>query len=376
MSFPSIFKYPLQGLLLCLLLNCNAFAQGNRPPEWLNKMVKVSSETHDNAGTLCMVDFPNKNQWIAVAGYANKAQNVPAIANYSFEIGSMTKMFIATAILQLHEQGLLDINKPISKYIDEPWVKNLNRFNKKDWSDSISIRSVMNHTAGIYDYLDDGSDEATIEKYGYQGRLKISPREIIRTSNTRGSYGPPNKKWRYSNTGYQALGILIEKVSGQNYQQYIRTHILQPANLTQTYFGTNMTEQQAKTKMQGYFNGQKIQMSFYLAGAAGEIVSTMPDMVKFIRAWWQGDFFSKAETTQLLRNSSFVGTGSIGQYGLANMHLFNIYGHSGQTFGFNAFAGIIPEKNIVVIWVSNDSQASAYSPVINIADKLDPQDKH
>ncbi|WP_053406197.1 serine hydrolase [Persicobacter sp. CCB-QB2] len=359
-------------LLLLSLLLCPqpAFPQTEHAPEWLNERVLVSSESHHQTGTLCLIDFPNGRQWMAVAGLANKEQNVPALGNYYVEIGSMTKMFIATAILQLHEDSLLNIYKPFTSYIQEPWAKNLNRWKKKNWSDSISILNMLNHTAGIFDYLDDGTDQATVDKYGYEGKVRFKPRELIRNSNIEGSYGPPNKKWHYSNTAYLALGILIETVSGKPWQDYIQEHILDPANLQRTKFGTRMNKEELSKKMQGYFDGKKINMAFSLAGASGEMVSTLPDMAVFIRKWWGGEFFKYPETTNLLRTAHFADIGPLGSYGMGIMHLMDLYGHGGQTFGFSGFGGILPQKEIVLIWIQNDSQVGVYPAILDISDEL------
>jgi CubicO group peptidase (beta-lactamase class C family) len=193
------------------------------------------------------------------------ANDVKVDGDSPFLIGSVTKVFTAVAIMQLYEQGKIDIDKPISDYI--PDFKIQQRFTD---SAPITIRTVLTHHAGIpSDYY--------LHKFS---KNKHDFNEILPYLNSQYTCYPVGKLWAYSNLGYALLGILIERVSGMKYEDYISSYIFNPLKMNNSGFYTDYYTQ--KNIAVSYDNNGELKDELpILDKPAGAIYSTVNDMVKF-----------------------------------------------------------------------------------------------
>lgn len=147
---------------------------------------------------------------ITTLGYANLDAQTPVQHDHLFQIGSIGKSFTALALLQLYEQGQLDLHAPITHYL--PWLEIPSKFAP------ITIHHLLTHTAGIVM----GTDESPT-MLGEAWRLRFTPATC-----------PPGEWFHYSNTGYKVLGLVLETLTGQPYAQIIRERILTPLGMTAT----------------------------------------------------------------------------------------------------------------------------------------------
>jgi CubicO group peptidase (beta-lactamase class C family) len=144
-------------------------------------------------------------------GYADREKNIPYSPETVFDIGSLTKQFTAAAILKLEEQGKLRVTDPLSKYL--PGVP--------EDKAAITLHHLLTHSAGMQDVF--GGDYEVMTREG-----------IVRAALGSKLLWSPGTRYRYSNSGYSLLGVVIELVSGMPYERFLRTHLFKPAGLKKT----------------------------------------------------------------------------------------------------------------------------------------------
>jgi CubicO group peptidase (beta-lactamase class C family) len=211
-------------------------------------------------------------------GMANYELNVANTPETVFRIGSITKMFTAYGILQLEEKGKLSVNDPVVKYVPEVPMA---------WS-AITIHQLLCHRSGIPDF---GRAKAH-DNFADPQHIENSMKEYA----DKPLVNEPGAVFHYSNSGYELLGRVIEKVSGESYEAYITQNILKPAGMTHT--SMDHTSDLVPHRASGYrFDGENVinaprsQPDF---SPAGGLQSTLDDMYRLDRAMTSGKLFSKA----------------------------------------------------------------------------------
>ncbi len=182
----------------------------------LDNYVKRMAERDVFSGSVLLAKG-DKVLYKAAYGMASKRFNVPNNLQTKFNLGSMNKMFTSTAIMQLVEAGKLSLNDKLSKFADESWLP-------KDITDKIEIRHLLTHSSGLGSYFNQTYMETSKNRY----RDLDDYKPLIIDETLRFEPGTDNS---YSNTGMFMLGVVIEKVSGQDYFSYIRDHIYNPAGM-------------------------------------------------------------------------------------------------------------------------------------------------
>jgi CubicO group peptidase (beta-lactamase class C family) len=153
-------------------------------------------------------------------GLANREWNVPVTVDTEFRIGSVTKQFTAAAIFQLIEAGKVALDDPVSTYVEglpHAWT-------------GITIRQLLNHTSGIADF---------VQYNGFihgPARLDLMPDQILDLVRDQPLEFAPGSRFKYTNTGYALLGMIIERISGQSYADYMQQHVLRALNLNHTAY--------------------------------------------------------------------------------------------------------------------------------------------
>lgn len=206
-----------------------------------------------------------------------------------FNIASITKMFTAVAALQLYEQGKIDLKEPVGKYLPD--------YPNKIVRNSVTVHQLLTHTSGLNNFYVTNLDN--IKNSDYQEISDFVPLFVKDTLLSK-----PGTKYDYSGTGFVVLGLIIEKVSGENYYDYIRKNILEPSNMTAT--SEIQVDSIVKNKASGYtsqFGKNKVlkKNEYYLtkASPAGFYYSTVEDLFNFSRALRNHKLLSK-KTTDLM----------------------------------------------------------------------------
>lgn len=269
--------------------------------------------------------------WAYASGEGNIERNHKVDADSAFRIGSTTKTFVATVVLQLAGEKKLSLDDTVEK-----WLPGLIKGNGYDGS-KITIRQLLNHTSGIADYLTPDLKEKLIENpsENYAAEKLIS----------RALQLEPVKGWSYSNTNMVIIGLLIQKVTGESYAEQIQKRIIDPLSLKETVLpGSSMDI--PKKNARGYLNtGDKlVDITLFnpsFANASGEMISTGEDMTTFFRALLGGKLLTPEMQKEMVTHT--VDT-RLGKYGLG-IHATKlpdgteVWGHGGGIPGFTNFAG-------------------------------------
>ena len=326
------------------------------------KTVKINTDTlssQSNATMLVLIDQGDK-ELIYTSGLSDKDKHIKAKDEDLFEIGSASKMFTAIAILQLIEQNKLSLETTLDKIYPTGDIRNLANLGEKNYWNKITVEMLLNHTSGMIDYLNVyGDDAKAMEELAIKGKV-YSFDDLIEMAIKHGDMNfIPGTNFKYCNTGYIILGDIITKKSGMPWREYIKKHIIEVAGMNDTYFGSEITKDALSRKMQGHFAGESSFMPPTLAGSAGEIVSNLKDLKKFLVAWQDGQLFSDPKTLLMQQTKGFQimypeQTNRL-TYGYGVMQIDGFYGHGGQTFGFQCYVTYNPKSKKLYVVSANDA---------------------
>jgi len=334
---------------------------GELTQEGVQKVVDAFSKANDNVGSQLLVSLNDKS-YSAAAGWADREKKLPMKPDMPFEIGSATKVFTGVAIFQLIEEGKLSLDTPLIKFYPKGEITAIADYKGKGYWDKVTVGMLLHHTSGIVDYLNVYDDATAMKVFGKPG-VTYDLDSIVDLVVEHGDMNfVPGARHEYCNTGFYILGDLIQKVTGMDWRDYVQKNILDKAGMKRTWFGTRLPESVKKELPVGYAKGKPVRMPYSLAGSAGEIVSTLEDLEKFMRAWGEGKLYKKRSTLEIqLKEGFFQHYKEIRNiyYGYAIMKIEGWYGHGGQTFGFQSFIAYKPENGAVVIAATNDSIAWA-----------------
>lgn len=294
-------------------------------------------------------------------GWANREWNVPNVPESKFRLGSITKQFTATAILQLVEAGKLKLDDPISKYyLSSPAA----------WS-KVTIHHLLSHTSGIPSYTD---LPGFFQKESMTDR---TPAEIVKLTQDMPLEFQPGEKFKYDNSGYILLGYVIEKVTGEKYADYLREHIFDRLGMRDTGYDT--AKEIIPHRDEGYvYTGARWINAPYLAMslpyAAGSLYSTVDDLL----IWDQALYAHKSLTAASLDRMFTPNKNNYG-YGWFIDTEFNRKheGHGGGINGFNTVISRYPDDKVTVIVLAN-MNTGAVGPIAKglaamvFGEKVDP----
>ena len=337
-------------LLFCFLAAVGLLPAQSPVAAELDKVV-TGFATHRHFMGAVLVAKDGKVLLEKAYGKANLEWDVPNTTDGRFRLGSITKQFTATAILQLVAKDKLSLDAPLCKFLDtcpETWKE-------------VTVHHLLNHTSGIPSYT--GLPEFKLPRLR---RLPLTPVEIAMLSKDKPLEFKPGEKMAYNNTGYVLLGHIIEKVSGQRYDEYLKSNIFEPLGMNAS--GYDVTEHIIPKRVtgyswtsKGYANATFLDMS--LPHAAGSLYSTLGDLYKWDRALHGDKVLSAAMKTKMF-------TPGLNDYAygwtVTKRNNRQTISHGGGIFGFSTMIQRFPEEDVVVIVLSNVENVSAG----NIANSL------
>ncbi len=254
-------------------------------------------------------------------------------------VGSVTKTFTAAVILQLVDEGVLVLDDPA-----DDWVADL------ELGAGVTIRRLLNHTSGLYNYTDDAAFLASVAE-------SATPREVIAFARAHGQVFEPGTSWLYSNTGYYVLGLVIEAATGSPYHEVVRERLLDPLGLADSFFED--FEPVVGGMADGHVGGREgtdlIHMSW--AWAAGGLVSTGDDLCRWADALFAGDVVPATLLGEMLE-PDVASVLAHDDYGLGIMRRTQsgtyLAGHTGSTMGFRGELFFDLETGACVALLTND----------------------
>ena len=201
--------YQFIGLILLTLIQTASAKEEFSFKDWRDTVIK------SNFSGIVLIAAENRVLFKEAFGLANREENIPFSEDTIFDIGSLTKQFTAAAILKLQESNKLSVNDPLTKFFD--MVPN----DKKN----ITVHHLLTHTAGFIATRGGGSANL----YDI-----VTKKELIDTALKSKLLAPPGTQYNYSNIGYNILAIIVEKITGDNYETFYYDHLFEPAGLTKT----------------------------------------------------------------------------------------------------------------------------------------------
>jgi len=282
-------------------------------------------------------------------GEASKRFHVANNLETRFNLGSMNKMFTATAITQLVERGIVSFDDPISKYVDETWLP-------REITDKVTIHHLLSHTSGLGSYFNETYDRSSRELF-----RDVDDYKPLVVGDTLAF--EPGERYMYSNTGMLLLGVVIESATGQSYFDYIRENIYKPAGMTRSdsYEMDYPVENLAIGYDPDYSSEYGWQNNLYKhvikGGPAGGGFSTVGDLHRFALALTSGKLVSESSLETMWTDKSGAGYGY--GFGLSEGPLGRVVGHSGGFSGINANLSMFVDAGYVVAVMSNYGGAAS-----------------
>jgi D-alanyl-D-alanine carboxypeptidase len=289
-----------------------------------------------------------KSVFAEAYGLADREHKTPNTLKTRFRIGSMNKMFTAVATLQLIQAGKLGLDDPLGKYLSD--------YPNKELASKVTIQHLLTHTGGTGDIFGPEYRAHRLELRTLQDYVKLY--------GSRGLQFEPGSQWRYSNYGFVLLGLVIEKVSGQSYYDYVRENVYKPAGMTST--GSEPEDQPDKDRSVGYThmggNGWHPNTDTlpYRGTSAGGGYSTVEDLLRFAAGLQQNKLLN-AHYTELLTTGKVEARDGRYAYGFDD-HTMNgtrCFGHGGGAPGMNGDLQICPGSGFVVVVLANMDPESA-----------------
>jgi CubicO group peptidase (beta-lactamase class C family) len=326
--------------LFWLLISLKSFEQSGTDEsisQKLDEYISSANAVNKFNGTALIAE---KGEILLEKGYGSKNVLTHSIhdTNSVFQIGSITKSFTAVVILRLQEEGKLSVYDRLNKFF--PDFPN---------ADKITILNLLTHTSGIHDYTDIISEEdSAIVCY------PVTRERVLDAFKDKGQIFKPGKKFEYNNSGYFLLGMIIEKVTGGQYEAVVRKMIFDPLGMTNS--GFDYKNLKDSNKAQGYIvlnkdsmrTNQTVDSTVYFS--AGAMYSTVGDLYRWSKA---------IANHQLLSDSSwqeaFIPYKD--KYGLG-FFIDSLFGkrfvrHSGGLLGFTSEFLFYPKEDVTIILLNN-----------------------
>lgn len=277
-------------------------------------------------------------------GMANMEWGIPNQPDTKFRIGSITKQFTATVILQLVEEGKIRLDGKLTDYLPDY---------RRDTGDRVTIHQLLNHTSGIPSYTD------RREFFAESSRDPYTTADFIKKFGSGDLVFEPGSKFSYNNTGYFLLGAIIEKVTGKPYEVVLKERIFNPLKMTDTGYDHSATILPKRASgydktSAGFVNAAYLDMS--IPYAAGSLYSTVGDLYKWEQALYEGNIVSAD-------NKKLMFTPGLGNYGFGLFISDQPIGktgektkmiqHGGGIPGFNSLLTRLVDKQQTVILLDN-----------------------
>lgn len=350
-------------IISLITFGCNENPDANQFPstkEAINSPSKVAeltdqfltSEAEKGFSGAVMIFEKGKPSFEKGYGFIDSNQKIPIDENTLFDLGSITKTFTATAILKLEELGKLSTKDLITKYFEDiPKEKQ-----------SITLHHLLTHSSGLTGAIGDDYDSSTTEDF------------LEKTWKSKLVF-PVGEGYEYSNVGFSLLGMIIEKVSGEEYDSFLQKNIFQPAGMENTGYTTKGTEMQKVahginragedwgSPRAKNWNGKS---PFWHLKANGGLLTTSHDMGKWCEAILENKIL-KPETWQKQLNGYVdEGEGTFYGYGVVEFEKGKHYGHNGGNGIFRADWHFFPEEKSAIFVVSN----AANVPLFQVSNDL------
>jgi len=308
---------------------------------FLDALIPSQLQNRNIAGAVVSVVKDGQVLFQKGYGYADVEAKQTVLPDQAlFRPGSISKLFTATAVMQLVEQGKLDLDRDVNGYLDFAIPKT--------YSDPVTLRQLLTHTAGF---------EETLKNLFVAHESDIKPLRTYLVNQMPARIFPPGKVPSYSNYGFTLAGYIVERASGEKFERYVDNHILKPLRMTNSTFDQPLPPQLAPQMSKGYLNASKKphDFEFVQAAPAGALSTTAADMTRFMLAFLQdgsvdGVAILKPETVGQMQTRQFELHPMICGLGITFMEYWmnpvRAIGHGGDTIYFHSDMVLVPDAYV------------------------------
>lgn len=323
----------------------NTYTQGDKLQEIISRYSKLGIPG------ISMAVRKGNQHWEGAAGFASIEKRVPLQSCHLMYSQSVAKTYTAVNILQLKDEGKIDLDKSIREYLPEKIWKGIK------YSDVITPRMLLIHTSGMFDYA---YDYGVVTYLLNNGDKVWSKDFLLNWILDQKPVFYPGTKYMYCNSGYTILAFIVEHVSGQSHATFIRKHISEPLGLTRTFYREEVAETVNNGLVNSYFdrfsNGQmenvsKPQLNNILSMMGDDsIVASSRDYVDFLDGLFANKLLSPAtleEMQQTVNNSKGERAYGLGLDYAEERKVIG-WGHSGGGLGAGCILYYYPEKDVTI----------------------------
>ena len=282
-------------------------------------------------------DYGARSYTVAT-GTGDIARRTPVNPGGEFRVGSITKTFTAVLVLQLVAQKRVGLDAPAADYLPAGLLPK---------HSPITVRELLDHTSGLYDYTDDLLTGDTVTGYQRFRYRTFTPQSLVADSVRHGRQFRPGSRYSYSNTNFVVLGLLVEHVTGLPYTTVLQQRIIEPLHLTHTFFVVPRTTVPGAHSI-GYLTRDQPGRPLFDATdqtaswlwTAGALISSTSDLNAYLRALTTGHLLPAAQLAQMER-TEFVNATTRYGLGLREYRLpcgVDVYGHDGIIEGYQTYS--------------------------------------
>jgi CubicO group peptidase (beta-lactamase class C family) len=330
--------------ILVILLPLQMIAQDAQLEKFVDSILGPYNKP-DVPGTMILVAQDGKPIFKKAYGMASLELGVPLKTSHAFNIGSVAKQFTAVALLQLAQQGKLKLTDDIRKYL----------LGYNSHGQVITIEHLISHTSGI-----SSTERKDLRQFVAENGVSFHPNAFMPYVMKEPLLFPPGTNWSYNNISFMLAAIIVEKISGQKFADYLQQHIFQPAGMKDTYVANdlkplNNVAASYTRKYDGKWRNDDRQNNWGWEKGAGGIISTLDDMLQWDIALrenkvLQQETLAKAWKPFQLKSgrSTKYGYG----WGIQPINDLQIIYHGGAVNAYRNNSIHIPEKKLYVYYVN------------------------
>ncbi|WP_266367246.1 serine hydrolase domain-containing protein [Tellurirhabdus rosea] len=319
------------------------------------KAVEAYVKSNRIPGAVVLLKKEGEPVWIGAAGYANLEHQTPARINTPFRVGSITKTFVATAAMQLVDEGRLQLDRTLPELLPE--VKD-----RIPQAEKITLRHLLTHTSGLVDPNNDDIQYQLDLVNNPARRRAMSADEVLsRYVYDRPLAFEPGERYGYSNPGYLLIGKILERVTGKSLAALVDERVVRPLGLTQTYLDRRDDRQVARGYAYFYGNNRLMDVTDLdradaESNAYGGLISSAPDLFRFSEALFGGKLMSASALREMM--TPFPVRKGESTYGLAldqwpSSVLGTGFGNNGTLAGAESNVFYFPAKKATFVLLTN-----------------------
>ena len=308
----------------------------------------------------------NATHYRFAGGTISDADSTPMQSSTPFFLASISKMYTAVVVMQLVDEGILDLNAPIASYLPQAMLNGIHSLNDIDYVQQIRVEHLLSHTSGLPDYFDDPTNDGpSLTKSLLQGQdVAVDLDWVLEIVRRQTPHFPPGEGAHYADTNFQLLQAIIETTTSIKLEEHLQSRVFGPLNLQNT---APFTPDRLDTPRQPaifYNRALALHLPQFLSTtvADGGLVGTLDDVLRFLQAFFEHELLPSHLVKQM--TATWNGIGFPLQYGLGLMRIKlprimsplkpipELIGHSGST---GAFAYAAPAHGMYVVGTTNQT---------------------